>query len=133
MLTAAKYMSRITLLIALSVSSASAFASGVFKCVDADGTTTFSFTSCPSIAAPIVSQNETTSDKPRRTELANLNASISSIQSELDSLKKNYEQSLSAPHRDGRSDELTHSFDIRSHELFKELARLQLQKAKLDR
>ena len=93
MLTAAKYMSRITLLIALSVCSASAFASGVFKCVDADGTTTFSFTSCPSIAAPIVSQNETTSDKPRRTELANLNASISSIQSELDSMKKSYEQS----------------------------------------
>lgn len=131
--TRAKLITRLTLLMALTFTHANAYASGVFKCIDADGSTTFSFTTCPSIAAPVVKPVETSSEKPRRVEVDHLNSSITLIQSELDALKKSYEQSLLAKHQNSRSDDLTHNFDAKSSELFQELARLQARKAKLSR
>jgi len=135
--TSIKNIARAALLTSLMFSAASSFASGVFKCVDTHGNTTFSFTSCPSVAAPVVSATASVTQEENKTsrkvQLARLDASIMSLREELETLKHEYESSLVNQYASERTDDLTHHFDLQTSELFAELARLQEEKSRVFR
>ncbi|MBO6656186.1 MAG: DUF4124 domain-containing protein [Pseudomonadales bacterium] len=129
-----RYSINIILILLALASPSSLLASGVFKCTDDQGTTTFSFTPC---AAPEPQEAEEIAEKKpqvsKKDELLRLDSEISDLQNELETVKREYEDALAVSNGRQSSDELTHQFDTDTMRLLSELNDLQAERKRVAR
>ena len=127
-----KLFASIICLIALLVASPSLLASGVFKCTGLDGEVSFSFVPC-AVELPVQESTaeESKPTAPRLERLAKIDSDIATLEEQLDTTKRDYEDSLRTVTGASVRNKLAARFDESTYDLIVRLNQLQTEREQL--